>query len=139
MYQKTFLSSLTYLYAMLEFIRDFGLLHNISDQIMDKVILATEEAIVNVINYSYPREEGEIVISCEFLVNPPGIKINIKDQGIPFDPISSVPQRKIHAPPKNLDQLNPGGYGIFIFVGIMDKVEYKRSEEGNTLSLIKFI
>ncbi len=140
MYHRKFFASLTHLYAMLEFIRDFGFLHDVSDQIMDKVILATEEALVNVINYSYPSEEGEIEITCHYLFSPCGIKIDIRDQGVPFNPVSSAtPQKKIKFPPANLDQIDIGGYGIFIFVGIMDKVEYHRSQEGNILSLIKYI
>lgn len=91
--------------------------------------LACEEALVNIISYAYPEKEGAIVIEC---TDPekPGLKISLRDQGIPYDPLDQE-----RAPPTE-DRL--GGYGIPLIIKIMDRVQYQREENDNVLTLVKY-
>lgn len=138
MYQKVFPADLDVLYEMLEFITQFGEKNQMSTLALDQIILAAEEALVNIISYGYPKEKkGTVDISCENSISPQGITIIIKDQGVPFNPIENAPKTL-----GNSDLLKEvdkplGGYGIYILIGLMDRVEYQRLADGNMLTLFK--
>ena len=136
MHHKTFPAHLNHLHEMLTFIQKYGQKKRVESSILNKIILAAEEAIVNIINYGYPNQKGKIEVSCQEYHDKKGLKIQIKDHGIPFDPTIQSFMLDQQQLPKEVGEL--GGYGIHIFVGIMDRVEYQRLEEGNLLSLIKY-
>jgi serine/threonine-protein kinase RsbW len=137
MQKKKFIASLDHLYDMLAFVRHFALQQGFDDILSDKIMLATEEALVNIIRHGYAGDDnkGEVEISCEKCQSKPGMKILIKDQGVPFDPIQKAHEKR----QKTTPQEELGGYGILIYVGLMDQVEYYRTEEGNLLFLIKYL
>lgn len=140
MSHKLFPAELDNLYDMLDFIKGYGASHQVPTSNLDQIILATEEALVNIINYGYPNQKkGTIDITCKKTPKRPGIQIVIKDQGIPFNPVEKVPTHP-PSPDEILNKANDslGGYGIYILVGLMDRVEYKRFEEGNILALTKY-
>jgi serine/threonine-protein kinase RsbW len=95
-----------------------------------EIELALEEAIVNIINYAYPLESGDVQVAC-MLDESNHFIIEIEDTGIPFDAlsinepdvISEISERKI------------GGLGIFLIKKLMKKVQYQRKENTNVLSL----
>lgn len=137
---KAFSAKIENLYDMLEFVSLYARSKNIPAETLNKIILATEEALVNIIDYSYPNLEGTIEIICQSCTEKPGINVTLKDYGIPFNPIAQSPQKNHDSPPiPHLDENKRGGYGIYIFVGVMDHVEYKRLENGNLLSLTKYL
>jgi serine/threonine-protein kinase RsbW len=115
---KTFLATLEQLYPMLDFVHDFS-----GDL---QIRLAVEEALVNIIRYGYPENQGSIQICCEHVGN--ALKICIEDQGIPFDPVS---YKVMQSTSRN------GGAGIPLMKKIMDQIEYKRVEGKNILTLVK--
>lgn len=137
MHKKIFPARLEHLYDILNFIQEYGQKKIKDSNLLNKIIVAVEEAVVNIINYGYPEENGTIEITCEDPPNKPGIRIHIKDQGIPFNPVEQTCPKKISAK-TTLEEIKLGGYGIYIFVGIMDQVEYKRLDEGNILTLVKY-
>lgn len=140
MYQKVFPADLDVLYEMLEFITHFGEKNQMSPLALDQIVLAAEEALVNIISYGYPKEKkGTIDIACENSTSQPGIKIMIKDQGVPFNPIENIPKNV--GKPDLLKEIDKplGGYGIYILIGLMDRVEYQRLADGNMLTLFKSI
>ena len=49
--------------------------------------LATEEALINILNYAYPEHAGEVEISYK-KDNDSRLMLDISDNGIPFDPLS---------------------------------------------------
>lgn len=141
MYQKIFPADIDSLYDMLEFIKTYGNQNQISVLVLEQIILAAEEALVNIISYGYPNDKkGTIDIACEENTPQPGIKIIIKDKGIPFNPIKNAPSTP-PAPSTLLSETETslGGYGIYILIGLMDRVEYQRLEDGNMLILMKYI
>ena len=98
------------------------------------VQLASEEALVNVMHYAYKKEVGDVEVKCEAVPND-YLKITIKDQGSPFNPIKfkNVDQKKI-----SLEKRPIGGLGIFYLKEGMDEVKYKRLKKCNILELFKF-
>ena len=94
--------------------------------------LAIEEAVVNVMSYSYPDgAQGEVKI--ESAVDPNQITFVITDNGIPFDPTAkedvdvtlSAEERPI------------GGLGIHLIRQIMTHISYERKDGKNILTLSK--
>jgi anti-sigma regulatory factor (Ser/Thr protein kinase) len=134
-HKKKFPASMEQLHNILDFIKEYGKKNDIDHSLFNKITLAAEEAIVNVIHYGYPKNSGTVEITCEQTDDHSGIRILIEDQGIPFNPVEKIRKEKELLDP---DKLPIGGYGIDIFLGIMDQVEYQRSEDGNMLILIKY-
>lgn len=140
--QRTFSAELDRLREMIGFIQEFGQEQNIPSSILSHIILAAEEALVNIIKYGYPKNKGTIDISCEPCKGKQsGVKIVIKDKGIPFNPVKKLEVSPPLTPEMILMNKEKvvGGYGIYIFVGMMDRVEYQRADRGNILTLIKFL
>lgn len=138
--KEVFPADLDHLYSMLGFIRSHGLTQGIHLETLEKVILAAEEALVNIIHYSYPNRKGTVEIDCHETQERQGIIIQLIDNGIPFNPITECRIKKGTKPPlPSLENgSKKGGYGIYIFMGIMDHVEYQRLKNGNLLSLTKY-
>jgi serine/threonine-protein kinase RsbW len=135
MYQKQFPANLDYLYEMLDFIKNYD--HKMPSSHLDQVLLAAEEALVNIIHYGYALEQiGYIEITCDH--SSRGFKMTIKDQGVPFNPIEKISSLPSFFPAtKTCSSL--GGYGIKLLLKLMDEVEYQRINNENVLSLTKYI
>ncbi len=94
--------------------------------------LALEEAVVNVMNYAYPH--GQVgSITLESYAFDGSLKFVITDNGIPFDP-TRVKEPDVTS---GIEDRQVGGLGIFLVNRIMDKVEYKRMNNTNILTLSK--
>lgn len=132
---KTFPASLEKLKEMLVFVQSQAKLVGFDDVQISKIELASEEALVNIISYGYPDASGKIDIHCS-APNNSGIKIIIKDDGIPYNPLdkSINIDRK-----KTAEHQVIGGYGIFFIRNIMDEVDYCRHNQHNVLTLVKYL
>lgn len=96
--------------------------------------LAIEEAVVNVMNYAYPKGQcGEILL--EAYANDERLKFVITDSGVPFDPTVAA-EPDVSA---DLDDRPIGGLGIFLVRNIMDSVNYERVSGENVLTLRKML
>jgi serine/threonine-protein kinase RsbW len=132
---KTFAAHLDNLYDMLLFIRNQAESVGFDEIEISKIELATEEALVNIISYGYPVNSGEIEILCDKVENN-GLKIVLKDNGVPFNPLSNSKRFDPNAP---VETRAVGGYGVFFIMKIMDEVEYNRVDGNNVLSMIKHV
>src|SRR5271168_4590458 len=119
---RTYLASLHELGSMLSFVEGQAAIIGFKEIQTAKILLATEEALVNIINYGYPSVIGTIEIEC-LRYNPIGVEVTIRDNGVPYNPLAN--HLKIdYNPYEPLDQRKPGGIGIFIILRVMDKVTY---------------
>lgn len=106
-------------------------------QIMDsdkmKVLTACEELIVNIVNYAYPNNKGNLEII--FKKKSQDVTIVFIDSGMKFNPLSkpdadttlSVEEREI------------GGLGILMVKKLMDDINYEYKENKNHLTVIKYL
>lgn len=107
------------------------------EQDTDYLVLATEEALTNVIRHSYggPCEKPIIITIRHFAARddaPAGIEILIRDYGRHVDP-ETIKGR-------DLDDVRPGGLGVHIIKSSMDEIEYSCHPDGGMeLQMIKFI
>ena len=107
---------------------------NIDPHVAMSINLAMEEAVVNVMNYAYPKgTEGEITVDAELTEN--SITFSVTDAGVPFDPTTSAePDITLSS-----DDRPIGGLGIFLVRQMMDSVTYRRENDKNILTLTKTI
>jgi serine/threonine-protein kinase RsbW len=101
----------------------------------NKIILAVDEAVTNVIEHGYDdQNDGSIEI--DVVSAPAAFKITIRDTGKIFNP-TSTPSLNVQ------DHVKMGrkkGLGIFLMRQIMDEVKYTfRDGVKNELILVKFI
>jgi anti-sigma regulatory factor (Ser/Thr protein kinase) len=97
-----------------------------------QIKLASEEVLVNIINYAYPSKSGAIELS----LNPKpkdSLEIVFADWGIAFDPLS-LPEPKLCAP---IEERKIGGLGVYLVRKVMDEVNYKREDDKNILTVTK--
>lgn len=99
-----------------------------------QISLAVDEALCNVINHGYERDDnGRIRLTIwEIKGDEPGMKVVVEDRARQVDP-DSIRSR-------DLDDIRPGGLGVHIIREIMDHVLYeKRDGGGMRLSMTKLI
>lgn len=95
--------------------------------------LALEEAVVNVMEYAYPKGVGYVYITVES--EGDSILFTLKDKGLPFDPTKK----------EEVDTTLPaeqrpiGGLGIHLVRRIMDEIVYDYKDGMNILKLKKNI
>ena len=92
--------------------------------------MAAEEAIVNVINYAYGENEGNIEVVC--ISEDDRFIIKIVDSGSPFNLLS-------HKDPDiymDMSERAIGGLGIYLIKKLVDYIEYKRENESNIVTLV---
>lgn len=100
----------------------------------EKILLALEEAITNVIEHAY--EEGEEAYF-EVIFEPltTGLKIIVKDKGLPFHPDEIAE----YTAPTDIDDV-PAGLGSFLMKSAVDEIVFHNlGREGKELHLIKHL
>jgi anti-sigma regulatory factor (Ser/Thr protein kinase) len=101
---------------------------------LHEVQLAVEEHLTNILKYGF-EDESEHQIRVQVLAAPTELRIEVEDDGRPFDPLK-------HSPPdlsQPLDARPVGGLGIHMMRKCMDRIEYRRTDEKNILVMIKQI
>ena len=108
-------------------------LNKVDYSIINKVSIALEEVLINIVSYAY-EDTGNIDIIYELTTDPKKeLSVTIIDEGKEFDPLKKedpnitdlYKERKI------------GGLGIFMTKQIMDEVSYLRKDNKNILHLRK--
>jgi len=93
--------------------------------------VATEEALVNICNYAYQDQTGDVQVTC-MLDDESRFIIEIEDTGIPFD------VHGLNAPDltDDISERQVGGLGVFILKELMNDVQYRREDNRNILKLV---
>lgn len=104
----------------------------INDAVLYDVQLAVDEACTNIITHGYAgMDPGSIILDLE--VAGSKITVSLTDFGRSFEP-DSTPAPDISAP---VEEREEGGFGLFFIRQSMDNMEYRVSEDGNTMVLTK--
>ena len=101
----------------------------------NKIILAVDEAVTNIIEHGYDEgADGSIELEVEAAENH--FQIIIRDTGRVFNP-ESIPNPDMK---EHVQRGHKKGLGIFLMRQIMDEVRYKfKDGVKNELTLVKFI
>ncbi len=124
-------SNSCYLKLIRSIILQSAMVMRFSEKICKDITLAVDEAVSNIIKHSYNcTEDKEIVI--EIVMADNRIEFNIRDFGRKVDP-ETIKSRE-------LDDVKPGGLGVFFIKKIMDEVVYDiSSKDGTLLKMIKYL
>lgn len=128
----TVTSELLYLPAIQAFAREFSREIGFDSSDQEKILLAIEEAVINVIEHAFESTEQSFQILFE--PSPTGIRIIIKDMGLPYDP-GLIPE---YEAPKDIEEMPSKGLGSFIMRKCVDEVLFcNLGKGGKELHLIK--
>lgn len=118
---------------MLDFVKTSARTSLLPDNLVHKIELASEEALVNIISYAYPKRESSkrpIYLHCESNLNH--FTVVIRDKGISFNPILAEVAIDKNSP---VEKRPIGGLGIYLIRQLMDEVTYQREADENVLKL----
>jgi serine/threonine-protein kinase RsbW len=115
-----------------QFIEEVGDEFSLAPDLVFNLTLVMEEAVVNVINYAYPKEEHQSIFLSAKLQDG-SIVFVLTDTGKEFDP-TMAPEADITL---SAEDRPIGGLGIFLIRQIMNQVKYERIEGKNVLTLEK--
>lgn len=100
-----------------------------SMKIIMQIAIAVEEIFVNIANYAYGEEKGQLCLGID--TNGGIAEIRFTDWGVPFDP-TARPDPDITLP---AEKRKIGGLGIFMVRKYMDEVAYQHLDGKNILTL----
>lgn len=133
-----FVAQIKNLPLMLSFITDQARSAGLDLKRVHKVELASEEVLVNVINYAFSSADSEnnrLHIHCEMRGQERFVVV-VRDEGRAFNPIEKEPQLQRDIP---IEERKVGGLGIYMMKQLVDDLTYERIHGENVLSLIFFI
>jgi anti-sigma regulatory factor (Ser/Thr protein kinase) len=94
--------------------------------------LVLEELFTNIINHGH-RDSGDHEVLVRFRIEPDELRIEIEDDGVPFDPLTAEPP----CLDADIEKRDVGGLGVFLARKFADKVSYERVGEKNIVTIIK--
>lgn len=115
-----------------EFIESFCMAQGAAIDIVFKINLAVEEALVNTITHGFAGDACHD-ITLDITAEDDAIILTIVDDAVAFDPLTA-PMPDVNAP---VDERSTGGLGVFLMQTTMDDVRYVRKDEKNKLILKK--
>ncbi len=131
---SSFVASLETLHAMIRWACQHIVAEtNFSKSELNRIQVALEEALVNIIEHAYSYKTGKVDMTFRFFPRA-FIELIIRDYGGPFNPLSN---------PQGIDTLATlkereiGGLGIPMMRLLMDEVDYSRDGKSNLLTLRK--
>ncbi|MGB8166558.1 MAG: ATP-binding protein [Chthoniobacteraceae bacterium] len=115
-------------------VRRFGELHEVPSRALYAVNLALDELVTNTILYGFEDTAGEWF---RVRVEVRGTELHgeLVDEGRHFNPLEA-PAPDLDAP---LREREVGGLGIHLVRSLMDRLDYRREETKNVLTLMKRI
>lgn len=106
---------------------------DVQDKYRGHICVAIDEAVTNVALYAYPNAKGNIRITIERIEDR--VSVEIVDSGIAFNPLHQpVPDVTL-----SIEKRLIGGLGVHLMRNMMDEMHYRRVDNTNCLSLVKYI
>ena len=96
--------------------------------------LAVDEACTNIITHGYAgMDAGSIILDLE--LDRDKVTVSITDFGRSFEP-ESAPVPDANA---SIEERELGGFGLFFIRQSVDRMDYRVTEDGNTMVLTKYL
>jgi serine/threonine-protein kinase RsbW len=113
-------------------VKEFSEENGLSGEVTHDIHLALEEIFSNIVFYGFSdQDEHQIAISLSLRNNT--LVLEIKDDGIPFNPLESkMPDLDIP-----IEERKTGSMGIHIVRVLVDEIEYFRKQNKNILVMKK--
>ena len=119
---------------MNDFVKNVASRLNLDSSLTSQLMLAVEEAVVNVMSYAYPLgTTGDIHVQAR--ATEQSLKFIISDQGKAFDPtLRGTADTTLSAEERPI-----GGLGILLVQQLMDSINYERADGKNVLTMKKML
>lgn len=115
-----------------KFIINFLKAHNITNDTIENIIIASTEVVSNIIKHNYKYNKKKFIDIIIEIKNSDKIFVTIKDTGFPFDPTKFF----IKSTVKNLNEIKKAGYlGLFLIKKLSNDIKYTY-KNGNIITLI---
>ena len=132
--KMTFPNKLNYFFLVQLFVREIAQMIGFSGRELNQIDVAVEESVSNIMVHNSVEDLPTFDIICEKTRG--GIKIILKEMGIPFDP----EQIKKYELSKNLDDISASGLGIYLIQKMMDNLSFRNlGTEGKETVMIKYL
>jgi serine/threonine-protein kinase RsbW len=106
----------------------------VTDEILYDLQLAVDEACTNIVTHGYAgMDPGSIILDLE--LDSSKVKLSLTDFGHSFEPDSTLVPN-VDAP---IEEREAGGFGLFFIQQSVDRMDYRVTEDGNTMTLIKHL
>jgi serine/threonine-protein kinase RsbW len=128
----TILSQTQLLKMVVELTRHITTLFNFSLSEAQKISLAIDEAVTNVIKHSYDNDTGQ-QIKIEYFLAEGGVRIRIYYRGLPPD----ISDEEVNIG-RMIKKKKKGGLGVKLMKTIMDSVTYTSRNGENCCEMIKW-
>ena len=118
-----------------EFIKDHCAgVPGVTEEVLYDVHLAVDEACTNIITHGYAEmDPGSVILDLE--LEPDKLSVSLTDFGHSFEP-GKAPVPDVAA---SIEERELGGFGLFFINQSMDEVDYRVTEDGNTMILTKYL
>jgi serine/threonine-protein kinase RsbW len=116
-------------------VRLFGDLHELPGRTLYAINLALDEAVTNIVLHGFEDAAAGQEFEVRLTAQDGLIIAEVEDQGRAFNPLDAPPP-DLTAP---LDERVLGGLGIHLIKNLMDRVEYRREDPKNVLTMRKRI
>lgn len=115
-----------------EFVSGLARSHGFSEDEINKITIAVDEACTNIIKHGYNYSPDQ-KIDVEIVRTGHDFEIIISDRGKHFDPSAiQTPDMKDY-----FEHYRRGGLGVYLMKRIMDRVEFNLQSDRNVLRMIK--
>ncbi len=132
--KMTFPNQLSYFFLVQLFVREIAQMIGFSGRELNQIDVAVEESVSNIMVHNSVEDLPTFDIVCEKTSG--GIKIILKEMGIPFDP----EHIKKYELSKNLDDISGDGLGIYLIQKMMDNLSFHNlGTEGKETVMIKYL
>ena len=126
-------AQITNWHRLYNLLSEFMMGNAISSDVINNIIVASEEIFVNISHYAYPNSSGDVRVDVEYVPVMNCVRVKFTDSGVPFDPTSiAKPNVK-----EKIENRKIGGLGIFIVNRLMDSMEYSHNGGKNNLVITK--
>ena len=119
--KKSYPATLSNLKKIRATIKDFLKIYEVDLKIIKNIQLAVDEAVTNIIKHAYKGENKNNIIKIELEYKNKKFLIHLYDNGIKVD--------KKDIKPRSLDNIKPGGLGIYFIDQLMDETKYLKSNK----------
>ncbi len=127
-------AELKHLETIRQFIEERAAALGLDSAAIPDVVLATDEAVTNIILHGYWGRPGIIEIELERCQE--ALVIRLRDYAEPFDP-TTVPLPDLSLPP---EERGLGGLGVYLMRQVMDEIYHQLTPQGyNELTMVKRI
>ncbi|WP_440672700.1 ATP-binding protein [Candidatus Pelagibacter sp. HIMB1715] len=119
--KKSYPATLSNLKKIRATIKDFLKIYEVDLKIIKNIQLAVDEAVTNIIKHAYKGENKNNIIKIELELKNKKFQIHLYDNGIKVN--------KKNIKPRSLDNIKPGGLGIYFIDQLMDETKYLKSNK----------